>query len=130
MNYTFDKNIVSDLYKDARGSRPGEYFWEVWVNSDNTVKQEIWDGLLRELNARQEEEKAREDEATARFETRVTMTIAMGAGNRETALRWIFDSLDLTAMDKCYGGSYICFSLGLPYSYEKEFNAVLEVETV
>jgi len=130
MTWDFDEGTLSDLHKDARGFRAGEYFWTIWSNGNDRFKQDIWDGLIRELEQRQEEDKAREDEATAKFETRVTMTIAMGAGNRETALRWIFDSMDLTAMDKCYGGSYICFSLGLPYSYEKEFNAVLETETV
>ena len=126
----FDEDTLSDLHKDARGFRAGEYFWAAWVNGNDRCKQDIWDGLLRELDTRQEEEKAREDEATNKFETQVKMTIAMGAGNRETAIRWMIDAMDRSSMDKEYGGSYICFSLGLPYSYSKEFDAILKEETV
>ena len=128
MTWDFDEGTLSDLHKDARGFRAGEYFWEVWSNGNDRFKQDIWDGLIRELEQRQEEDKAREDEAASKFENRVMMALAMGASDRKTAIRWIIEAMDRTDMDKEYGGSYICFALGLSYKYEKEFNAVLEVE--
>ena len=58
-----------------------------------------------------------EDEANAivRFEQLVSDTIAMGARNRETALRWVMDGSDA-------GGDweYLCFQYGLPYGYFKK----------
>jgi len=48
-NYTFDENIVSDLYKDAYGHRPGEYFWADWDACNDDAKQHLWDRLVEYL---------------------------------------------------------------------------------
>ena len=43
--YTFDEQTLSDLHKDARGSRPrSDWFWDAWNQADNDGKQAIWDG--------------------------------------------------------------------------------------
>ena len=48
--YTFDENTLSDLHKDARGSRPrSDFFWDTWNQADNDGKQAIWDGLVDEM---------------------------------------------------------------------------------
>ena len=38
--YTFDEQTLSDLHKDARGSRPrSDLFWDAWNEADNDGKQ-------------------------------------------------------------------------------------------
>ena len=125
MSYTFDENIVSDLLKDAFGSRRAEGFYRNWDIADDEGKQIIWDNLLIVLENSVNEEKTQTEKAVEAFEKRVSETIELGAGNRETAIRWIVDSLDLSEVDKMYGGEHVCFVMGLPYNMEAVFNEAL-----
>lgn len=125
MTYTFDENLVSDLHKDARGSRPDEYFWEEWTNIDAVGKQFIWERLLGELDVAQKEEHAREQSAIDSFEKHVASLESI-SNSRKQSIRWIIEGLALTDSDKMYGGDYICYKLGLPYSYAKEFDLALQ----
>jgi|TARA_B110000438_G_C15794202_1_gene642131 hypothetical protein len=59
-----------------------------------------------------------EDENIANFEDRVLDTINDGAGNRETAIRWILDAEGLS--DERDPG-FVCYKFGLPYSMENQF---------
>lgn len=122
--YTFDENIVSDLHKDAYGFRPREMFWSEWNNASNDEKQEIWDGLCKALERAIQEEKEQEEFAVTQFNDRVAKVIATGAPDRETAIRWIVQSMGLDEHDLMYGGSYICWNLGLPYSMQNEFEEI------
>ena len=125
MTYTFDENLVSDLHKDARGSRPDEYFWEEWTNIDAAGKQFIWERLLGELAVAQKEEQTREQSAIDSFEKHV-VSLESISNSRKQSIRWIIEGLALTDSDKMYGGDYICYKLGLPYSYAKEFDLALQ----
>ena len=116
--YTFSNELISDLHKDARGFRPHEAFYEGWTQSDDDNKQAIWDGLCREMDRRQNEEKIAELAAEAKFEGRIVESIKMGAESREDAIRWILQS---EGLDKEYDAGYICYCLGLPYSRKAEF---------
>ena len=120
MNYTFDANTVSDLYKDVNGFRPSGWFYTTWNSGNNDQKQAMWDNLIIELEARCTEEKQAEFEAVKMFEAKIASIMELGANSRETALRWIVDSLNLSDADKMYGGDYICYTLGLPYGYVNE----------
>ncbi len=53
--YTFDEQILSDLHKDAYGSSPSNGFWRQWSHSTMDEKQDIWDGILFDLNDLQKE---------------------------------------------------------------------------
>tara|TARA_Y100001973_G_C5207884_1_gene342983 strand:- start:1607 stop:2011 length:405 start_codon:yes stop_codon:yes gene_type:complete len=90
--YTFDEQTVSDLHKDARGFRPHAAFCEGWAQSDDDNKQAIWDGLLRELERHQAWEAMREREALSEFQAELESIIDLGAGDRQTALRWMTQS--------------------------------------
>ena len=125
MTYTFDENLVSDLHKDARGSRPAQSFYTVWNEADDTGKQRLWDSLLSELAVAQSEEQTREQSAIASFEQRIASLESI-SNSRKQSIRWIVEGLALTDSDKMYGGDYICYKLGLPYSYAKEFDLALE----
>ena len=84
--YDFDDNIFSDLHKDAYGFRPrGHEYYE----AAPARKQEIWVKVCEDLEAAQEEEARREQEAVAEFKAQITKVIEAGAGNRITALRWM-----------------------------------------
>jgi hypothetical protein len=123
--FTYDERIVSDLHKDAFGYRPSQFWWEEWKLNTPEQKQREWDFLLRALERSMDDDARREAEAMAQFEATVTTLIESGAKDRETALRWYVDSLDLSEYDRAYGGSYVCFKVGLPYSMQTEFDGVL-----
>ena len=92
--YTFDENIVSDLYKDTFGVRPSSDFWMDWNSSSNENKQATWDRLLEMHEEELEASKIRKQMAQEAFEARIDHVIEAGASNRATALKWLFESSD------------------------------------
>jgi hypothetical protein len=121
MNYTYDEEVFSDLYKDTFGFRPrGHEFWTAAPER----KQEIWDRLCgaheNEMKRYHEEQQRSINE----FEELVSNTLAYGnSADRETAIRWILQTIDDQEMLEQYGSAYACYHFNLPYSYEKEFDA-------
>ena len=102
---------VWDLYKEVTGIRPR------WMNMDDMSIAELegeHDRLLDELIDVQKEEKASQDEMVKEFETLIGTTIEIGAGDRETALRWIRDADDEQMK---YDDAYFEYCNGLPYGY-------------
>lgn len=100
---------ISDASKDAQGFRTrmdisGMTIEELMVEAD------YWEGRVIEAI---EDERAREKEAVAEFEQLVADTINMGAGDRETAIRWLKSSDEWYENDE----SYFEYSWGLPYGY-------------
>jgi len=89
-------DIISDLHKDARGYRPSQYFWEGWKELSDEGQKEIFDMLAEELKIREQDEREMEQRAIENFEARIADVIKLGAGNRQTALRWI------TSQEKFY----------------------------
>jgi hypothetical protein len=128
MAYTFDENTVSDLHKDARGYRPREYFWAEWNTSNDFDRQAIWEGLIRELNAEMDRERAAEAAALEQFEQLIADTIQFGAGNAETAIRWILEGEDFTGVDLAYGADYVAWHFGMSYSnpYRTQIQTVID----
>ena len=112
-NYTFDENIVSDLYKDAYGVRPGEYFWADWDARDDDGKQRIWDNLLDDLDRAIENEREYHQEAIADLEDRIRFMMSTVAGcQREDAIRYLHDAYNT------HGDiEYLEHHLGVPYGY-------------
>ena len=124
--YTFDENLISDLHKDAYGFRPSESFWASFAAFNPDQKQALWDSMIADLQGAMEEDRKMEELAISEFEKRIDGNIELGAKSREDAIRWVIDSLKLTEQDLWYGGEYVCYSLGLPYSYAKQFDSVLK----
>ena len=79
---------------------------EYSIQAEATMKQEAEEEAIRVKD----------------FEGQILNTIKSGAGTRKRAIKWILQSQDL---DKEKDKGYICYSLGLPYSFEKEFTEVL-----
>jgi len=114
--YTFDDRIVSDLYKDAYGCRPGELFWYQWKTVTDDQKQSIWDSLCDDLDREIAREIEAHDRACVRFESRIEQLIGLGAIDRTMAIRWILQAEDLDASEyPAY--EELEYQLGLPYRY-------------
>ena len=111
--YTFDENIVSDLHKDAYGSRPGERFWVEWDLTDNDGKQRMWDALLDDAERAVENEREYQQEAIADLEDRIRFMMSTIAGcQREDAIRYLHDTYNT------HGDiEYLEYHLGVPYGY-------------
>ena len=116
--YTFDENIVSDLYKEARSHRPRETFWFVWNLSTDAEKQGIWDGLLQEADYEADMENQRKERAVKQFAKMIEDTIALGASNEEAAIDWLLEAEGFTLYDYQYGADYIAYHFDLPYENE------------
>ncbi len=118
MAYTFDDDSFSDLHKDARGFRPNESLYTWLDTATDDEKQELWNILVDEMASNEKFREECEKSAVEEFELRVASVIASGAGNRETALRWIFDAEDdeYAKLDR----DYFCYKYGLPYGYFKK----------
>ena len=121
--YTFEDEIFSDLCKEVYGvrapARAGGHLSH-YYNETSENKQKIWDDLCNDLDIVQAEEAAQEKDSIAAFEARVAKTIALGAGNRETALKWIVQSEDLD--DYNYMPGHAAWIFNLPHSYDKELD--------
>ena len=89
MAYTFSEELVSDLHKDAYGHRPSFGWWDSWNNSSDAYKQRVWNGLLLALDDTMERERLQKIVDLAEFEREIAITIAAGAADRVTALRWM-----------------------------------------
>lgn len=112
--YTYDERIVSDLYKEAFGTRPGEYFWENWDASDNDRKQEMWNAMVDEAHADAERERQEQLNAEKHLETVVIPNIQsyLNGCTREDAIRHLHDTYETDG-----DVEYLEFSLGVRYGY-------------
>tara|TARA_R110000796_G_scaffold123761_2_gene238151 strand:- start:9435 stop:9872 length:438 start_codon:yes stop_codon:yes gene_type:complete len=84
-------SYISDVYKDVNGLRPRNYNWDAF--SDKEL-----DEFLADLNEQADDLywKMRTEQVASEFKFKklIKDTIAFGAGDRETALRWIIQGYD------------------------------------
>lgn len=114
---------IWDVYKDVNGIRPRH------LNFDSMTLSQ-----LRKMSddlARQSEiaaDWAREDEVRAlnSFEESISSHIDAGAGDRETALRWVAQSHNLDARDVERLAEELTFDWGLPWDKAKECAAQIK----
>ena len=117
--FTYDDYAYSDLHKDVYGFRPRGSQWESWKRMTPAEKQVEWDFLVGRLGALLEEERQHQAYCAEKFEKRVATTIELGAKDRETALRWIYQA-DCGDDNGFYDWDYLCYHNGLEYGYFKE----------
>ena len=101
----------SDFYKSVHGFRP-----RVDLSQLTLADLDARMAALAQTHRSQEAYRLqREAEAQAKIEADIAAMISAGAKTRETALRWILQSLgqdqDAEAAD------FVCYQLGLPYGY-------------
>lgn len=109
MAYTFDRNLFSDLHKEAFGHRPfpGKLHW--LANATDDELQEEWDFLLRAAHLRAEEDRRIEQENLALWNATIDR-LAEVCGSREEAIRW-----DMAAHDHENDPNFYCWEYGIPY---------------
>lgn len=96
--------IYSDFHKDAYGYRPR---WNYSEMSDEDILADFktFSEVYRE-NARLE--KIAQARAVAKWDELVVKTIEFGAGDKKTALRWLWDG-----SGEAYDVSYFLWELGI-----------------
>ena len=116
MTYTFDRSIVSDLHKDARGYRPLEYFWEEWDQCGDDNRQAMWDDLINEFNDTVAAEREAEAAALENFESQLKTMKQSGAETTQQAIKWIFHAEKLDRYDLQYGANAVAYHFGMAYN--------------
>src|SRR5262245_53152611 len=106
-------HVISDLSKEAYGYRVR---LDYAAMSDSELQAQ-WDSFLKTADAREIERQQDEARAVVRWEARIADLIALGAGDRGTALRWDMDAMDAFNGDVRDAG-YYCYLCGIPYSHE------------
>lgn len=82
-------SYISDGHKDAYGFRPRGYNYSEWTLDELTEEADrISEAVAKAI----EEDEILANHQVEAFEQSVQNTIAMGAGNRATALRWLTDA--------------------------------------
>ena len=104
---------IWDLYKDVNGIRPR--WMDFSAMSDANLSAE-YDSLLDQLEENNKRDAVEQAEAIVRFEQSIVDTIAMGAADRDTAIRWLRDA----EQDEYMDDDYFCYHHGLPYGYFKQ----------
>jgi hypothetical protein len=96
-----------EMHKDVHGVKAR------WYRAESVEQAEADIARLEaewEIVAKREREE--QSAAAVRFEARVAEYVALGAGDRETALRWIHDAEETNGDPE-----YLCYVSGLPYGY-------------
>lgn len=114
IKYTYSDELISDLHKDAYGTRPNDTFMARWDSWSPDQKQECWEVLTATVEREIEEQYDLEVANEKRFYDMVA----------EIGLRAWVERLNLSKVDLQYGGEYICYRVGLPYAMESIFNPV------
>jgi len=119
--YTFSTELFSDLHKDVYGYRPRQH-WFYDTDTTDEERQKEWDYLCDQLDLQIEEDRKVKAMRLQALELDIAKNIALGAGDRETAIRWIIQSLNPSNVDLMYGGEWVCYELGLEFALAPMFN--------
>lgn len=106
---------LSDYFKDAHGFRPRSIYKEWWTPSELEAEYHHLSEICKENMIREE---AAEHQALIDFNKLVEETIALGARDKETAIRWLVDGEDLTMTE--YDLEYFFWGHGLSYELQKK----------
>jgi len=109
------ETYIYDEHKTAFGCKGRHYNFKAM--SLQELKDEA-DYIARMAKEQMDLEAKMEREAVERFEAAVAEYQKM-AGSRSDAIRWV---LQAEGLEDERDPGYICYSLGLPYSMEKEFS--------
>lgn len=80
---------LSDFHKDAYGFRPRGHYQEWWTQEELDAEYDRLSALCEENRVREE---AQEKQALVEFEELIKETIANGAADRQTAIRWLMQA--------------------------------------
>ena len=103
--------IYSDMHKDAYGFRP-RFDYNTWTLEKFNAEFKLMGRIIEDDNKVKQENQA---QAAHDFEMRVLSLLQTGAKDRAMAVRWIHEAEGSNGDNE-----YLCFLLGLPYSYFKK----------
>jgi hypothetical protein len=106
-----------DMHKDAYGVRPRCIDTSSWTEADFEAEFVVLSKTIDENYKVQLEQEAK---AQHDFEMRVQGLLMSGAKDRDMALRWIHEAEGSNGDE-----DYLCFLLGLPYSYFRKVDRVI-----
>ena len=112
--YTYDENIVSDLYKEAFGVRPREEFWANWNSYSNDEKQVSWNQMIEFAQSEADRELQEQLAAEADLETRIIPNIQsyLNSCSREDAIRHLHETYETDGDTE-----YLEFQIGVRFGY-------------
>ena len=102
------QEIYSDMHKDAYGFRP-RFDYSTWTLDKFNSQFELMGQIIEADN---KVEKENQEKSAHDFEMRVLSLLQTGAKDRAMAIRWIHEAEGSNGDNE-----YLCFLLGLPYSY-------------
>ena len=105
------QEIYSDMHKDAYGFRP-RFDYSGWTLDKFNSQVELMGQIIEADN---KVEKENQEKSAHDFEMRVLSLLQTGAKDRAMAVRWIHEAEGSNGDNE-----YLCFLLGLPYSYFKK----------
>jgi hypothetical protein len=108
--------IICILFKDINNVKPRHIDF---VNTPVEELEAYYDRLCVEHDAFLKEEEERDVAAIKSFEAEVERVIALGAGDRETAIRWIAQ-----ANGEERDAGHLCWLLDLPYQYKSNLRGI------
>jgi hypothetical protein len=117
-------SYISDAHKDAYGFRPT--YWDLSSKSIEELEA-IADRMTDAVCDAIQRQRLEEEEALQSFETLIASNISIGARDRETAIRWIVESLDMGGYATA---EYACYNLNLSYKCAGMFDGILPREFV
>jgi hypothetical protein len=100
-------NIMSDMHKDAYGFRPRNINYSAFTDAELDAEVDRLQAVIEESI---KEEAIQEEADLEAFGKLINKTIAMGAGDRATAIRWIVDGAD------DWNAEAIVWSMGILYT--------------
>ena len=105
------QEIYRDMHKDAYGFRP-RFDYSGWTLDKFNSQFELMGQIIEADN---KVEKENQEKSAHDFEMRVLSLLQTGAKDRTMAVRWIHEAEGSNGDNE-----YLCFLLGLPYSYFKK----------
>lgn len=122
MEFTYDEDTYSDLYKDAYGFRPRGGQYKVWAEMTPEQKQAEWDSLCETLRRRMADEALEQAVCKSSFIEAIRAYKAAGITDPASIMAAMHD------VNKTEGDNeYLEYHYGLPYGWLKssEFQAVI-----
>lgn len=115
------KTDLSDFHKDAFGFRPKRMMYKEWWSPAELEAE--YANLSRICEQNRIEEDAAEKQALIEFDELIANTIKLGAGDRETAIKWLVDGENLEWNE--YDLQYFFWGYGLSYEIQNEWAKAL-----
>ena len=121
----FDKSSLAETIAQASKDATGSKYRIDWMDYTLEELQKEADYWCKAAQSAINEENEFKAKNAKKFETRIQDTIELGAGNRETAIRWILQADDLLDNPNYYNYGYASYSLNIPSYYNKELDGVI-----